>query len=583
MKKHLSDLFFAHAAKRVDKWEQYLGMYQSELAQFAERETSVRLLEIGVQNGGSLELWSKYLPRGSVIRGLDINEKVSELTFEDGDIAVFVGDATDSQRVDKLFGNDCFDIIIDDGSHYSSHVIATLGLFFPLLKPGGKYIVEDLHCSYHPGYEGGYRERHSSVEWLKQLIDVLNADHIVRSDSFSEDERNLIAAFGASLARVAFYDSVAVIEKLSVEKKRPYRRVLAGRQAHVLKDEQWLSLEPIRNFEPMLSGQLAARHLETALIARLDAAQHRAVSLEADVADAVRELAEARQQAAEATRAASVSLARQEAEHRRRLDAALAEQEAAHQEALQAALSAREAAHENQLRAALEARESAYRDELGLALSWARKARISLRNNAKHFSANLSRRLHIAALAGPRRRLREKALCRPLLDSAWYLQRYPDVAAAGIDPLEHFLAIGASEMRDPNPLFDTSWYLEQNPDVAAIRMNPLVHYIVFGAIEGRNPNELFDTCWYLERNADVAAAGINPLAHYLVSGAAEGRDPSERFDTDWYLRQNPGAAGTGMNPLAHYLRFGRFAGSQPRGQGSAGIETNPPQTFKMDR
>jgi hypothetical protein len=68
MKKQLNDLFFEHDAKRVDKWEQYLGTYQSELAPFVERGTPVRLLEIGVQNGGSLELWANYLPTGSVIR-----------------------------------------------------------------------------------------------------------------------------------------------------------------------------------------------------------------------------------------------------------------------------------------------------------------------------------------------------------------------------------------------------------------------------------------------------------------------------------------------------------------------------------
>jgi hypothetical protein len=74
-------------------------------------------------------------------------------------------------------------------------------------------------------------------------------------------------------------------------------------------------------------------------------------------------------------------------------------------------------------------------------------------------------------------------------------------------------------------LFDTDWYLAQNPDVAAAGINPLVHYLRHGAAEGRDPNPLFDTDWYLAQNPDVAAAGINPLVHYLRHGAAEGRDP----------------------------------------------------------
>jgi GT2 family glycosyltransferase/glycosyltransferase involved in cell wall biosynthesis len=76
-------------------------------------------------------------------------------------------------------------------------------------------------------------------------------------------------------------------------------------------------------------------------------------------------------------------------------------------------------------------------------------------------------------------------------------------------------------------LFDTEWYLAQNPDVAAAGTNPLVHYLRHGAAEGRDPNPLFDTDWYLAQNPDVAAAGINPLVHYLRHGAAEGRDPRD--------------------------------------------------------
>ena len=64
--------------------------------------------------------------------------------------------------------------------------------------------------------------------------------------------------------------------------------------------------------------------------------------------------------------------------------------------------------------------------------------------------------------------------------------------------------------------------------MAAAGINPLVHYLTWGAAEGRDPSPLFDTSYYLKSNPDVAAAGINPLAHYLTWGAAEGRDPKAR-------------------------------------------------------
>ena len=72
-----------------------------------------------------------------------------------------------------------------------------------------------------------------------------------------------------------------------------------------------------------------------------------------------------------------------------------------------------------------------------------------------------------------------------LFDQQWYLSKYPDVAAAGVDPTEHYLQIGATEGRNPSSKFDTVYYLQSNPDVAAAGVNPLLHYIQFGISEGR--------------------------------------------------------------------------------------------------
>jgi MoaA/NifB/PqqE/SkfB family radical SAM enzyme len=76
----------------------------------------------------------------------------------------------------------------------------------------------------------------------------------------------------------------------------------------------------------------------------------------------------------------------------------------------------------------------------------------------------------------------------PFFDGAWYLEQYPDVRSANVEPAWHYLAFGASEGRNPGPHFDNSWYLEQCPDVRRARMNPLVHYIRYGQLEGRQPS-----------------------------------------------------------------------------------------------
>ena len=55
----------------------------------------------------------------------------------------------------------------------------------------------------------------------------------------------------------------------------------------------------------------------------------------------------------------------------------------------------------------------------------------------------------------------EAALMRALgglFDAAWYQARYPDIAAAGLVPLQHFIRHGLAESRDPNRFFDGAWY-----------------------------------------------------------------------------------------------------------------------------
>jgi len=150
-----------------------------------------------------------------------------------------------------------------------------------------------------------------------------------------------------------------------------------------------------------------------------------------------------------------------------------------------------------------------------------------------------------------------------LFDVNWYVNFNHDLVAAGVDPVVHFVLIGAFEGRRPSPLFDTRWYLNQYPEVAADGFNPLLHYVVVGAARGFNPNPFFDTDWYLARNPDVARSGMNPLLHYVRFGAAEGRQPSARFEPLWYLDRYPDVAAAKVAPLTHFLLHGQAEGRSP--------------------
>jgi hypothetical protein len=82
-------------------------------------------------------------------------------------------------------------------------------------------------------------------------------------------------------------------------------------------------------------------------------------------------------------------------------------------------------------------------------------------------------------------RHRERVLAAAEFDADFYLDASPDVAKTGVDPLDHFLASGWREGRDPNASFSVKDYLESYPDIAEADINPFVHFLSAGRAEGR--------------------------------------------------------------------------------------------------
>jgi len=139
----LEELHLQHTGKVSDKWSSYLGIYNQILKSY--RNKNVRLLEIGVQNGGSLEIWAKYFSNAKLIVGCDINPQCGTLNYDNSKIHLLVGDANSYEVQNKVVElSKSFDIIIDDGSHYSSDIIKSFSRYFPLLEDGGVYIIVKL-------------------------------------------------------------------------------------------------------------------------------------------------------------------------------------------------------------------------------------------------------------------------------------------------------------------------------------------------------------------------------------------------------------------------------------------------------
>jgi hypothetical protein len=168
-----------------------------------------------------------------------------------------------------------------------------------------------------------------------------------------------------------------------------------------------------------------------------------------------------------------------------------------------------------------------------------------------------------------------------LFDMAWYLAVNPDVADAGIDPVEHFCLHGWREGRRPNPCFDTAWYVKTYGTVIGEHANPLIDYAVSGERLGRRPSQSFDPVKYRLRHR--LGPDESPLRHFLARQRADARagSPSRvlswirrftarapefsiEFDPQLYLEANPDVAAAGVDARQHYLQYGKAEGRRLR-------------------
>ncbi len=113
----------------------------------------------------------------------------------------------------------------------------------------------------------------------------------------------------------------------------------------------------------------------------------------------------------------------------------------------------------------------------------------------------------------------------PYFDANWYLDYYPDIKAAGVDPLKHYVMHGAAEGRDPGPNFLTHHYLLENPGVDKTVVNPLVHFEKSNKEHPYEPDEylrwikLYDTLTAADRKnikKKVQALSYKPLISVIM-------------------------------------------------------------------
>ncbi|MDX6730184.1 MAG: hypothetical protein QOC54_132 [Baekduia sp.] len=160
----------------TDKGASYTQTYHRWLGHL--REQRLRMLEIGLYNGGSLRMWRDYLPQ-AVLHGIDIEPRTLSYQDEVPNSQVRLVDQGDPAALEafvaELGGH--YDFVLDDGGHTMLQQIVSFEVLWPQIMPGGVYAIEDFGTSYFVEYGGqDLRRPDTAADYVKDLVDAVQRD-----------------------------------------------------------------------------------------------------------------------------------------------------------------------------------------------------------------------------------------------------------------------------------------------------------------------------------------------------------------------------------------------------------------------
>ena len=171
------------------------------------RLKKIRLLEIGVYKGASLNMWRKYFSYAKIF-GIDSGQEHA-IPVIDG-VEIYKGRQEDKVFLKEFIAGSGgkFDVIIDDGGHVSENIITSFTTLFSELSDGGIYVIEDLQQSY-TGREGNPKGN-NTVNMVKELLDIIHHKYLPGSYS------NFNSGLGSFMGRINFvhmYEKIVFIKK----------------------------------------------------------------------------------------------------------------------------------------------------------------------------------------------------------------------------------------------------------------------------------------------------------------------------------------------------------------------------------
>ncbi len=207
--KDLRDIFHNQIELFSDKWDPYFDVYETYFHKFTDKKVNV--VEVGVQGGGSLQMWERYFGEQANIIGIDIDPHVlrNQSKFKQNTKLYLGNQASNNFWNNFLQEIEPIDVFIDDGSHIVTDQITTFENVFPKMNVGGIYICEDTHTNYWNEWGGSIYKHNTFIEYSKRLVEVINFEHIRKQELIDEKLLNVCR----DITSIHFYDSMVVILK----------------------------------------------------------------------------------------------------------------------------------------------------------------------------------------------------------------------------------------------------------------------------------------------------------------------------------------------------------------------------------
>ena len=204
------------AARSTDKGpsqHNYTELYERLFLQW--KNDPIKIFEIGIANGGSLEMWQTYFPKARIFAA-DIDPKTQ---FNNDRVTTLIADQANRAQLAAAIetaGGD-IDILIDDGGHTMEQQQVSLGYLFPSVRAGGYYVIEDVHTSLPALWKGYAVARDGRNSTLRMLENYLRSPSgAVQSVYMRREEAAYLSAHIESVIishRAASRSLMAVIRK----------------------------------------------------------------------------------------------------------------------------------------------------------------------------------------------------------------------------------------------------------------------------------------------------------------------------------------------------------------------------------